>query len=209
MSRNGGCGVKHPAQVPARQANTAEESWAASNHLGDLDSVLPAVPSAVPTLAESIAANEDPVPFEGAQLPFFVYGTLRENYGCSSALPPDSRRISGASVGGARMYADRIPYVVPTADEHSSVVGELVEVPPVYWAEALRRCDVLEGFNDGTGYLRRRVAVRLDEPDGGAKTVNAWIYIANPRLVYTSRFTEVPSGDFMDYRKPERPVRRG
>ncbi|MFG2617902.1 gamma-glutamylcyclotransferase family protein [Streptomyces sp. NPDC048507] len=135
---------------------------------------------------------------EPAQLPFFVYGTLRPGEvnhdlflrGRTTAEEP-------ASLPGAVLYeGPGYPYAVERPG--SAVAGELITASPQAYGELLTALDRLEEYR-GPGrpdnlYDRlARVAVR---PDG--VRVRAWVYLAAAPLAgrLARSGTEIPGGDW-------------
>ncbi len=131
------------------------------------------------------------------RLPVFVYGTLRrrgKNYRRYLAGRTLSER-AGTVRGELYFVTDGgYPYIV---EGDATVYGEVMELAPALYDETLRRLDELEEYDPldeaRSVYLRRRVAVRLEEGD----EVVAWTYYWNRPQV---RGQKVPGGDFLRMR---------
>ncbi|WCD86303.1 Gamma-L-glutamyl-butirosin B gamma-glutamyl cyclotransferase [Streptomyces xanthophaeus] len=135
----------------------------------------------------------------GAQLPFFVYGTLRPgevNHGlflrgrtaCEEpALLPDAALYDGPGY----------PYAVHRPGP--GIVGELVTAAPGAYGELLVALDRLEEYEGPgrPGNLYDRTAREVLRPDGSR--VLAWVYLASPLLARELRGsgTEITGGDWL------------
>ncbi|MFG2296998.1 gamma-glutamylcyclotransferase family protein [Streptomyces sp. NPDC048603] len=135
-----------------------------------------------------------------AELPFFVYGTLRPGEvnhdlflrGRTAAEEP-------ARLPGARLYeGPGYPYAVDHPG--SSVSGELVTAAPGAYEELLAALDRLEEYH-GPGRPRNvydRVPREALRPDG--TPVRAWVYLAAPPVArrLTESGTPIPGGDWLN-----------
>ena len=130
-----------------------------------------------------------------AQLPVFVYGTLRP--GQKNYFPFLGGRIlreTPATIEGRLFYVrgEGYPYLLPGG---GIVRGDLVELRPEKYDQTLRELDDLEEFDPQDEpesiYLRRRGRVTPEE----GKDVVAWVYFWNLKEDAGER---VESGDFRD-----------
>ncbi|MFD9792149.1 gamma-glutamylcyclotransferase family protein [Streptomyces sp. NPDC059070] len=140
-----------------------------------------------------------------AELPFFVYGTLRpgERYHMS-LLHGRTASEHPARLPGAVLY-EGPGYPYATRGD-GSVTGTLITPRPEEYARVLRVLDRLEECH-GPGDPRNlydRVACTVDLP-GGA-TARAWVYLAAPPLARRLRAagTVVPGGDWITARSRAR-----
>ncbi|MFF3649865.1 gamma-glutamylcyclotransferase family protein [Streptomyces sp. NPDC002181] len=133
-----------------------------------------------------------------AELPFFVYGTLRPGEvnhdlflrGRTAAEEP--ARLPDALLYDGPGY----PYAVP--HQGSEIVGELVTAAPGAYGRLLAELDRLEEYHGPGRPLNVYDRVRRDalRPDGTRTT--AWVYLAAPLLARRLREsgTEIPGGDW-------------
>jgi gamma-glutamylcyclotransferase (GGCT)/AIG2-like uncharacterized protein YtfP len=139
-----------------------------------------------------------------AQLPFFVYGTLRPYQGNYERFL-EGRTASEVPgfLDGHALFAAGIPYVVEsTAD--AVVVGDLVFVAPWDYDQVLADLDRLEGYSPRRGaachYQRHARPVRYLDADGVEATVVAWVYLAGPSARARLAGTQpVPGGDWVAF----------
>ncbi|AWL38296.1 gamma-glutamylcyclotransferase family protein [Streptomyces sp. SM18] len=146
-------------------------------------------------------------------LPFFVYGTLlpgERNH--DRFLTGRVRGQCPAVLPGALLYhGPGYPYAVEGPGE---VRGALVTAAPGAYGELLAVLDELEGYL-GPGHPRnlyervaRPVVPRPDgphragdraDPDGPARPVRAWVYLAGAAVTRSLRTggTPVPGGDWL------------
>jgi gamma-glutamylcyclotransferase (GGCT)/AIG2-like uncharacterized protein YtfP len=128
------------------------------------------------------------------RLPFFVYGTLRPNFG-NAALWRDRGRAMHDGVARVRGYRlvmrshAWFPYAV--ADATATSVGALVVPDPIAYSAVAQRLDALEGYP----HHYDRVQAIVDTPDG---EVTAWIY--TPGFV-DDGMTDVPGNDWANIAK--------
>jgi gamma-glutamylcyclotransferase (GGCT)/AIG2-like uncharacterized protein YtfP len=133
-----------------------------------------------------------------AQLPVFVYGTLRHGQvNHPRYLAGRYRELFPAVAARHTMYAQDVPVV---CDGAGSVVGEIVFLQPGRYRETLRELDLLEGTAEagGLGLYRRVVREVLADRPEGTETLRAWIYHATRTTLL--RFTEsnrLRSGDWL------------
>jgi gamma-glutamylcyclotransferase (GGCT)/AIG2-like uncharacterized protein YtfP len=133
-----------------------------------------------------------------ADLPIFVYGTLRPgqaNHGW--ALRGRTVTAEPAVLPGAVLYAGPgYPYAVRAPEGGGAAVhGDLIHPAPEQHAAVLADLDRLEG----TEYERVAAAVR--RRDG--TTVRAWVYLATAPLAARLRTTGTPiaGGDWLRRRE--------
>ncbi|MFB8174712.1 gamma-glutamylcyclotransferase family protein [Streptomyces sp. NPDC055966] len=137
----------------------------------------------------------------GAQLPFFVYGTLRPGEanhdlflrGRTAAEEP--ARLPGAVLYDGPGY----PYAV----EHrgAEIRGELVTAHPESYDGLLAALDRLEEYTPGDPRSRyERVARPVVRADGS--TAPAWVYLAAPPVAARLRAhgTRIEGGDWLSRR---------
>ncbi|MEU2389850.1 gamma-glutamylcyclotransferase family protein [Streptomyces sp. NPDC007369] len=137
-----------------------------------------------------------------AELPFFVYGTLRPG-GVNHALFLRGRTSAEepARLPGALLY-DGPGYPYAVRHTGSEIVGELVTAAPGAYGRLLAELDRLEEYH-GPGLpvnLYDRVRCDAVRPDG-TLTV-AWVYLAAPPLARRLRETgtEIAGGDWLGRR---------
>ncbi|MEV5239167.1 gamma-glutamylcyclotransferase family protein [Streptomyces cinnamoneus] len=132
-----------------------------------------------------------------ADLPFFVYGTLRPGR-CNH-----DRLLGGRTVAevparwpGAVLYeGPGYPYAVAGAG--GEVRGELITVAPGAYGAVLAALDALEEYRPGDPRnLYERIVCEVRVEGGG--TARAWVYVAAERLARRLRVTGtlVPGGDW-------------
>jgi gamma-glutamylcyclotransferase (GGCT)/AIG2-like uncharacterized protein YtfP len=135
-----------------------------------------------------------------AELPFFVYGTLRPGehnhdlflHGRTAAEEP-------ARLAGAVLYeGPGFPYAVEDPDGGGTVEGEVMTAAPGEYGELLAVLDHLEGYV-APGHPRNlyeRMARDIVRPDGAA--VRAWVYFAAADVARRLRAhgTTVPGGNW-------------
>jgi gamma-glutamylcyclotransferase (GGCT)/AIG2-like uncharacterized protein YtfP len=137
---------------------------------------------------------------QSAQLPVFVYGTLRPgeaNY--RWLLAQATVTAERAVLPGHQLYAIGMgfPYATPATAGGRQVVGDLLTLDPDTYDQVLGHLDGLEGYQPRheahSHYLRRQVTVLVaDQPR------QAWVYLAGPRA--TDRLTDAqlsPTGDWL------------
>lgn len=114
------------------------------------------------------------------QLPFLVYGTLRQGYGNSRLFGNGIKKVRVVKVGGIGLYSrpDSVPYAFPFED--AVLVGELVYINEDAYPDTLRRVDNLEGFdykavNGWNHYDRLRVTFTDDQ----GEEISAWVYVSS------------------------------
>ncbi|MGW5348399.1 gamma-glutamylcyclotransferase family protein [Streptomyces sp. NPDC004050] len=146
-----------------------------------------------------------------AELPFFVYGTLRPGE-VNHALFLRGRTAAEdpARLPGALLY-DGPGYPYAVRQEGAEVVGELITAAPGAYATLLAELDRLEEFH-GPGLpvnVYDRVRCDAVRPDG--TRTPAWVYLAAPPLARRLRAsgTEIPGGDWLGRRPPGRPLPPG
>ncbi|MEU3773229.1 gamma-glutamylcyclotransferase family protein [Streptomyces sp. NPDC032472] len=142
---------------------------------------------------------EPPLP---AELPFFVYGTLRPGE-VNHALFLRGRTAAEepARLPDALLYdGPGYPYAVQHAG--SQIVGELITPAPGAYARLLAELDRLEEYHGPDRPLNVYDRVRRDavRPDG--TRTPAWVYLAAPALAHRLREsgTEIPGGDWLHRR---------
>ncbi|MFJ9644903.1 gamma-glutamylcyclotransferase family protein [Streptomyces sp. NPDC004244] len=147
----------------------------------------------------------------GAELPFFVYGTLRPGE-VNHALFLRGRTAAEdpARLHGALLY-DGPGYPYAVRQEGAEVVGELITAAPGAYATLLAELDRLEEFH-GPGLpvnVYDRVRCDAVRPDG--TRTPAWVYLAAPPLARRLRAsgTEIPGGDWLGRRPRGRPLPPG
>ncbi|MEU7133607.1 gamma-glutamylcyclotransferase family protein [Streptomyces sp. NPDC046261] len=132
-----------------------------------------------------------------AELPFFVYGTLRPGR-CNHDRFLRGRTVAEvpALLRGAVLYeGPGFPYVV--RDRSGEVHGELITVTPGAYGRVLAALDELEGHRPGDPRnLYERVVCEVSVEGGGA--VRGWVYVAAERVAAQLRAvgTRVPGGDW-------------
>jgi gamma-glutamylcyclotransferase (GGCT)/AIG2-like uncharacterized protein YtfP len=154
------------------------------------------VPVSAPAPVPASAPASPPPP---AELPFFVYGTLRPgevNHGLF--LRGRTAAEVPARLPGAALY-DGPGYPYAVAADAGSVTGELVTAAPGRYAGLVTALDGLEECF-GPGHPRNlydRVAREVLLADG--TPVRAWVYLAAAplaaRLARTG--TPIPTGDWL------------
>lgn len=137
---------------------------------------------------------------EPAELPFFVYGTLRPGGRNHAAhLAGRTTGTRPAVLAGAALHdGPGFPYALLDPARH--VVGELVTVRPDLHPAALPALAALDRLEDhrpdGSGeYVRPRLPVT---PTDTGSTVDAWVYLAGPTPAAHLRTHPalIPSGDW-------------
>ncbi|GAA1578497.1 gamma-glutamylcyclotransferase family protein [Streptomyces globosus] len=152
------------------------------------------------------ARPEDPhavrPPATPAELPFFVYGTLRPGEANHAAfLRGRTAAEEPARLPGAELYdGPGYPYAVrhPGAGA-AHVVGALITAAPGAYGVLLAELDRLEEYH-GPGLPRNlydRVRCDALRPDG--TRTPAWVYLAAPPLARRLREsgTPIPGGDWL------------
>ncbi|MFB6806886.1 gamma-glutamylcyclotransferase family protein [Streptomyces sp. NPDC056387] len=133
-----------------------------------------------------------------AELPFFVYGTLRPGE-VNHALFLRGRTVAEepARLPDALLY-DGPGYPYAVQHPGSQIVGELVTPAPGDYGRLLAELDRLEEYHGPGRPLNVYDRVRRDavRPDGSRTP--AWVYLAAPLLARRLRAsgTEIPGGDW-------------
>lgn len=132
-----------------------------------------------------------------SQLPFFVYGTLRQGEANHAGLLRGRTKVvTPAALTGAVLYdGPGFPYAVNAPE--GRVFGELVFPLPEFYAAVLAELDQLEEYVPGADdNLFERVARGTRTEDG--EPMLAWVYLAAPveerRLLDSGLL--IPSGDW-------------
>lgn len=127
------------------------------------------------------------------RLPVFVYGTLRpgqKNY--PRYLQGRTLREHSATVCGRLYLVDDGGYPYLTSG-NGRVFGEVVELRPEHYREALRELDELEEYDprdeEHSVYLRRKTEATLED----GERLTAWVYYWNCPEISGRR---IRSGDF-------------
>lgn len=130
-----------------------------------------------------------------AELPFFVYGTLRAGQTNSRLLRGAIAHTRPAILCGAQMF-DLGPYPMIVEADAGQIVGELVQIKAAKYAAILKSLDRLEGVdgahpaNPNALYRRlRRHIISDDQP------VEAWVYIGREAMARRGKLVE--SGDWL------------
>ncbi len=145
------------------------------------------------------AAHPAAHPARPADLPFFVYGTLRPGeINHDLFLRGRIRSEEPARLPGAVLYdGPGYPYAVP--EPGGTVSGELVTARPEAYRELLAGLDRLEEYVPGSPRnLYERVERRVVRvADGSA--VPAWVYLAAPAVTarLRSRGKLIEGGDWL------------
>jgi gamma-glutamylcyclotransferase (GGCT)/AIG2-like uncharacterized protein YtfP len=138
---------------------------------------------------------------QSAQLPVFVYGTLRPGEANHCWLLAEVMAAAERAVlPGHQLYGTGMafPYVTPATAPGRQVVGDLLTLDPDAYPEVLERLDALEGYRPErpeahSHYLRQKVTVLVaDQPR------QAWVYLAGPGA--TDRLTDAQlsaTGDWL------------
>lgn len=130
------------------------------------------------------------------QLPFFVYGTLRNGFhNYEWALKGNTTYEFDAKLEGYEMYsAGPFPFIV-----HGgvwSVKGELMGIDEDRYDKVMSQLDHLEGYNpnhpERSHYKRLEVMVSIE----GGLPVRAWTYIYNRP---TNGMQKIRSGDWAKF----------
>ncbi|WP_439681466.1 gamma-glutamylcyclotransferase family protein [Embleya sp. MST-111070] len=136
-----------------------------------------------------------------AQLPVFVYGTLRpkqDNYG--NSLRGSTIRARSAVLDDHLLLEAGLPYTIPDPDGRHHVVGDVLDVDPEAWPEVLAWLDALEDYAGEKDDHYTRVIVTVRTIDEG-ENVQAYAYLAGPgALQWRPTMTEVPGGDWVMHR---------
>lgn len=128
-------------------------------------------------------------------IPVFVYGTLRPGEGNWPLLAAHATATTEARLADHALYGLRLGFPYAVAQAGASVHGDLVEIDPRRYGDALADLDRLEGYRRGdthNHYERRFVTV---EANGTRRP--AWVYLdsawARRRLTAAEQIT---SGDW-------------
>lgn len=137
-----------------------------------------------------------------AQLPVFVYGTLRAGRGNHEwTLGGAVANNRPASLDGVVMWTNgSFPYAGETDDPDARVVGELIDIEPDQWDQRLLALDQLEGFRSTEAPERNLYTRAVRNIDVDGKAVQAWVYLAAPgrSRSFDRMYPRIPSGDFND-----------
>jgi gamma-glutamylcyclotransferase (GGCT)/AIG2-like uncharacterized protein YtfP len=123
----------------------------------------------------------------------FVYGTLRSNskHAMNKVLEREGDRIGRGRVPGILYNVGSYPGAVKKAGARAYVVGDVYRLGDS--DRALKVLDRYEGWNqkkpESSEFRRSRVAVDM----GGAKRIQAWVYLYNRSTAGLSR---ISSGDY-------------
>lgn len=136
-------------------------------------------------------------------LPFFVYGTLRngqDNY--PRHLDGRTEDEATGVVDGYRMlgYEDGFPFALD-GEPGETITGEVMWIKPEQYETVLASMDRLEGYNPEREnrsknlYTREVVTVLLDD----GSSVQAWMYVSTYEYGYllSRGVPAIPSGDWL------------
>lgn len=137
---------------------------------------------------------------ESAQLPFLVYGTLRQGERNSPLLNGVITSIEVVEIPKMTMYSNGgFPYVIPSDGESDTIVAELVDVEDSMYSVVLQRLDWLEHFVRPFSPENHydRVAVTVQTTNGPRE---AYIYIAGHEAEEYSRtsLAKMDSGNWLN-----------
>jgi gamma-glutamylcyclotransferase (GGCT)/AIG2-like uncharacterized protein YtfP len=138
-----------------------------------------------------------------SQLPFFVYGTLRQGQGNHRLVASALDGVREARLPRHRLYAAGIPYVAESRDRGCAVAGELLLIRPGEYEAARERLDRLEGYRPPACQLYVRAACRVefrDQPGGPWHECDAWVYRGGADFDYRDDLL-VPGGDWAAARR--------
>lgn len=128
----------------------------------------------------------------------FVYGTLRPGGANHRLLNVPTIGAHPATADGLGLYAGPgFPYVTPLPGH--TVVGTLCSIPDDQWTARQKSLDLLEAYDAArcqtSHYLRRRWTA-TPSPDG--RPLQAWIYLAGPRVRCLTPKRLIASGDWLN-----------
>jgi gamma-glutamylcyclotransferase (GGCT)/AIG2-like uncharacterized protein YtfP len=148
-----------------------------------------------------------------AELPFFVYGTLRPRERNHRVFLRG--RLAGqepAVLPGAVLYAGPgYPFAVETERAGADrVVGDLLTAAPGEYTALLAVLDELEGYAAPGDPHNLYERVFLDVRRAAGATVTAWVYVAPPATAAELRSSGrlVRGGDWSDRGRPGRGSRQ-
>lgn len=124
-------------------------------------------------------------PQQPSHLPFFVYGTLLPGERNHPLIDARVRAWTPAELPGALLFHGDgrpypYPYAVPDPAGAGTVRGEVAEIAPEAYDEALADLDLLEGYVPGGPVGRyERVQRQVRTADG---TVAVWVYLATSHV---------------------------
>lgn len=142
-------------------------------------------------------------------LPVFVYGTLRTGQNNWERVLKDRTKTEiDAFLPKSKMYWASVAFVTDAQTDAEQVVGNLVWIDALLYAEVLEELDRLENYdpvtNTGT-YLRvKRPVVYTDPTDGSYKQTEAWVYYGSPdALIGMSERNRIVDGDWLKFDKKQ------
>jgi gamma-glutamylcyclotransferase (GGCT)/AIG2-like uncharacterized protein YtfP len=145
-----------------------------------------------------ITPNDEHENNENAELPLFVYGTLRHGQENYMLLRGHTVAEIPAVLDRAVMYSLQAFPVITQGD--STVHGELMTLhPQAYW-RVLADLDQLEGYNPNDALSFYRRVARYVRTESGIDVL-AWVYMGNERFVIQRPNVLVPDGDWCRYRR--------
>lgn len=131
----------------------------------------------------------------GTPTRLFVYGTLRRDpsHDMFHVLARVARFLGEAEVQGRLYDLGAYPGIALT-DDNRLVKGELYEIQPEHWREAIQRLDEYEGCHESDPlpheYRRELVHARLND----GRRLSAWAYVLNRPI---DGLPEISSGDYL------------
>lgn len=148
----------------------------------------------------AIPAETIPAPSTTDNLPFFVYGTLRNGEGnYYGRLVGRTTREALGSVNGFLMLGRRsaFPFALPASDDYT-ITGEVMWIEPELYDDVMKSMDDLEGYAPGREWnMYNRKIATVDTANGPVK---AWIYVSNLPVEHfiATQTPIIPSGDWFE-----------
>jgi gamma-glutamylcyclotransferase (GGCT)/AIG2-like uncharacterized protein YtfP len=149
------------------------------------------------------ARKRRPQPHHRMQLPFFVYGTLRNGQANYSLLLKGLTVCElPARIEGMALYSLRTFPIVVEAEPEQTVCGEMMVIHPQHYDRVVAALDHLEGYDphtDAVSSLYRRVRRQVKLEGGGGAW--AWLYLGNRSLLSEYVHAPIPGGDWLSYQR--------
>jgi len=148
------------------------------------------------------------------QLPFFVYGTLMQNFRNHNHMFKNFKflKIQEAVLEYVSLYHFEMgfPGVYESENKGDVVKGELISLDKIekfMYENLVKNLDYLEGFIEEKkpdyDYLRKVCKVRVIKEDMSSEYIDAWVYFCNLDLnIYPNK--KVECGDWKKFMHKER-----
>lgn len=128
----------------------------------------------------------------------FVYGTLRKEFGLqlTKEIKDNIIYTGGATINGKMYDIGEYPAALPSANEHSKIVGEIYELK--HPRKIFRLLDEYEGYDrkhlSQSEYYRKKETLELET----GEKIQAWVYWYNFPI---KNKRKIKQKDYLEYLK--------